>query len=100
MQPLLKWGVLASKLHNFLGNNATEEGSHRRDASTRIESGIEDHFLIHLINKETLGILVRCIDSLSISENSLEVLISVSGKAASILLLELPDTTEGDMKLL
>ena len=94
MQPLLKWGVLACKLHDFLGNNATEESGHRRDASTRIESGISDNIFFNFINKETLGIFVGCIDGLSISKNSLEVLIGVSRKTTSILLLELPDTAE------
>jgi hypothetical protein len=100
MQPLLERGVLASILHYFLGDDTTEEGGHRRDACTRIESGVADYFFFKLINKETLGIFVGCIDGLSISKNSLEILLIVSGKAASILLLELPDTAESDMKLL
>ena len=100
MQPLLEGGVLASILHDFLGNNSTEEGGHGRDACTRIERGIFDYFFFKLINKETLGIFVGCIDGLSISENSLEVLIVVGRKTTSILLLELPDTAESDMKLL
>ena len=100
MQPLLERGVLASILHDFLGDDTTEEGSHRRDACTRIESCITDYFFFKLINKEALGIFVGCIDGLSTSKNSLEIFLSVSGKAASILLLELPDTAESDMKLL
>jgi hypothetical protein len=51
MQPLLEGGVLACILHNFLSNNATKEGSHRRDTSTRIESGIADYFFIKFIDK-------------------------------------------------
>jgi hypothetical protein len=100
MQPLLEGGVLACILHNFLSNNATKEGSHRRDTSTRIESGIADYFFFKFIDKKTLGIFVGCIDGLSISENSLEVLLIVARETTSILLLELPDTAESDMKLL
>ena len=99
MQPLREGRVLACILHDLLSDDTTEEGSHRRDTSTRIESGIADYFFIKFINKETLGIFVGCIDGLSISKNSLEIILIVSGKAASILLLELPDTAESDMKL-
>ena len=100
MQPLLEGRVLACILHDFLGDDTTEEGGHWRDACTRVESGIADYFFLKFINKETLGIFVGCIDGLSISKNSLEIILIVSGKAASILLLELPDTAESDMKLL
>jgi hypothetical protein len=100
MQPLLEGGVLACVLHDFLGNNTSEEGSHRRDTSTRIESGVADYFFFKFINIKTLGIFVGCIDGLSISENSLEVLLIVARETTSILLLESPDTAESEMKLL
>jgi hypothetical protein len=100
MQPLLEGRVLACILHDFLGNNSTKEGGHGRDACTRIESGVADYFFFKLINIKTLGIFVGCIDGLSISENSLKVLIGVARESTSIFLLELPDTAESDMKLL
>jgi hypothetical protein len=99
MQPLLKGRILACILHDLLSDDTTEEGSHGWDACLRIESGIADYFFIKFLDKETLGIFVGWIDGLSVSENSLEVLIIVSWKTTSILLLELPDTAECDMKL-
>jgi hypothetical protein len=36
VQPLLQWAVLASKLYNFLSNNATKEGSLGTDRTCRV----------------------------------------------------------------
>ncbi len=64
VEPLLQGTVLASVLHDFLGDHSSEERGHWGDACTRVEGRITDHLLVKFLLVEALCCLVRLVDAL------------------------------------
>ena len=98
MQPLLERGVLAGVLDDLLGDDTTEEGGHRRDASARVGSSVVNDLLVEVFHVETpLALLSPLVDVLRVLNHLGHVCLPWQ---STLLLLEVPDGSQRDMKLL
>lgn len=91
--------ILASKFNDFLGNNTSEEGSHRCDGASRVCCNIAHNFFVYFLNCQLFAGLAFFVDLVCVCNAFLNIF-SIITRKVFVLVPEFVNSSEGDVKLL